>query len=179
MMRSSHGIAAAAGVVLMVGCGASSRPAADGEKKNPISATPNTQSSDFAAAASAAPASGGGPALQAAAPAGEDRAPSPPVEPPSGPPCRVETAALTCISRACFGRPDRKTGPSGFMPVQIRFDPSGEIAAFEPERDEPEWRGAVACARGCVERTARPRGCQTHIYLHSKDPKADEPPHIR
>jgi hypothetical protein len=74
------------------------------------------------------------------------------------------------MSRACFGRPDRKpgTGPAGFLPVQIRFDAAGEIVAFEPESDAPEWRDVLACARGCVERSTRPRACQTHIYLHTK-----------
>jgi hypothetical protein len=77
------------------------------------------------------------------------------------------------MSGACFGRPDRKpgTGPSGFLPVHIRFDAAGSIAAFEPEGTEAEaaaWREVVACARGCVERSPRPRACETRIYLHTQ-----------
>src|SRR5687767_2102485 len=93
-----------------------------------------------------------------AAPAGDEGATSPPEDEsatslpgdggsplPKAPACRVATSALTCISAACFGRPDRKpgTGPSGFLPVHVRFDASGAIAAFEPEAAEGEaaaWR---------------------------------------
>lgn len=92
--------------------------------------------------------------------------------------CRVETASLTCISRVCFGRPDRKpgTGPEGFLAVRIRFNAAGEVAAFEPERDAAEWRGAVQCARGCVERSVRPRDCETRIYLHAQERRPEENP---
>jgi hypothetical protein len=52
--------------------------------------------------------------------------------------------------------------------VQIRFDAAGEISAFEPEVDASAWSEILACARECVNRSARPRDCQTRIYLHTK-----------
>jgi hypothetical protein len=152
-------VAVCAGVALCAGCGASSPEAAPPSQEKGSPAPIAAQSEPAGALESAAPPKEG------TSPPNEAR--SPPVA------CRVETAALTCISRACFGRPDRKlgTGPSGFLPVQIRFDASGEISAFEPEGDAPEWREVLACARGCVERSARPRDCQTRIYLHTQSPR--------
>lgn len=144
------------------GCGAATPEAA---------ALPQHNGAPAPAAAESEPAA----APESESPLEERIATSPSGEAPSSPAsCRVETAALTCISRACFGRPDRKAGPSGYLPVQIRFNAAGEIAAFEPEVDAPEWGEILACARQCVERSTRPRDCQTRIFLHTKkDPTTE------
>lgn len=159
----------AAGIAVIVACGGSTpdarRPTRDESSGPPAATSMAPPAADVEAApAGLVAAAPGGPAAEASATPSTGERPAAPAA------CRVETAALTCISRECFGRPDRKpgTGPSGFLPVHIRFDAAGEIAAFEPESDAEVWRGAVACARACVERSARPRACRTSIYLHTK-----------